>query len=72
MVNLNEELIAPCGMNCGICSGYLAYKNNIKGRGLPNCAGCRARNKQFAFIKKEMQNDLKLLKGEIKYLIFIN
>jgi hypothetical protein len=29
MVNLNKELSTPCGMNCGICSGYLAHKNNI-------------------------------------------
>jgi hypothetical protein len=27
-------LIAPCGMNCGICSGYLREKNR--------CGGCRS------------------------------
>ena len=67
MVNLNEELIAPCGMNCGICSGYLAYKNNIHGKGFPNCIGCRPRKKQCAFLKKKCKDDLKLLKGEIKF-----
>ena len=67
MAKLNKELIAPCGMNCGICSNYLAYKNNIKGRGFPNCIGCRPRNKQCAFLKKRCKDDLKLLKGEIEF-----
>ncbi len=31
------QLIAPCGMNCGICLAYLREKNK--------CAGCRAINK---------------------------
>ena len=30
---MKEELIAPCGMNCGICLGYLRQKNH--------CPGCR-------------------------------
>ena len=30
---MKKELIAPCGMNCGICSGYLREKNK--------CPGCR-------------------------------
>jgi len=28
---LNEKLIAPCGMNCGICRGYLREKNKCPG-----------------------------------------
>ena len=32
MVNLNKELIAPCGMNCGVCLHYLRANNK--------CAGC--------------------------------
>jgi hypothetical protein len=31
---MNEELIAPCGMNCGICMAYLREKNK--------CPGCAA------------------------------
>lgn len=31
---LSAELIAPCGMNCGLCMAYLRDKNT--------CAGCRA------------------------------
>lgn len=32
--DLKTELIAPCGMNCGLCMSYLRDKNT--------CAGCRA------------------------------
>ncbi|MBI5573313.1 MAG: DUF3795 domain-containing protein [Elusimicrobia bacterium] len=46
-------LIAPCGMNCGICSSYLAYSRNIpKKRGkVGHCIGCRPRNKKCVYIK---------------------
>ncbi len=52
---LDELLIAPCGMNCGICSAYLAYANNLqKERGkISHCTGCRIRNKKCAFIKRD-------------------
>jgi hypothetical protein len=33
-MNLNSNLIAACGINCGICSAYLRDKNK--------CLGCRA------------------------------
>jgi len=54
MKNMSELLIAPCGMNCNICASYLAFKNDIKSKGLrmPYCIGCRPRNKQCAFLKK--------------------
>ncbi len=32
---ITRKLIAPCGMNCGICMGYLREKDH--------CPGCRAR-----------------------------
>lgn len=35
---INKELIAPCGMNCAICSRYLSYLNNYKSS---QCRGCR-------------------------------
>ncbi len=37
-----EELIAPCGMNCGLCSSYLAMRNDLKKKGFGKtyCAGC--------------------------------
>jgi hypothetical protein len=51
------ELIAPCGMNCAVCSGYLAYKNDVKKRGvmMPYCEGCRPRDKKCAFLKKRCE-----------------
>jgi hypothetical protein len=50
---LNEKLIAPCGMNCAICSGYLAYYHDVKSKGIrmPYCIGCRPRDKKCAFLK---------------------
>ncbi|MFA6451062.1 MAG: DUF3795 domain-containing protein [bacterium] len=32
-LNIANKLIAPCGMNCGICKAYLRDKNT--------CPGCR-------------------------------
>jgi len=62
----NEELIAPCGMNCGICSGYLAFKHDVKSKGIrmPYCIGCRPRDKKCAFLKKRCNL---LLSGQIQY-----
>ncbi|MEW6592825.1 MAG: DUF3795 domain-containing protein [Candidatus Hadarchaeota archaeon] len=47
------ELVAPCGMNCNICSGYLAFSRQLpKKRGkIVHCIGCRPRNKLCAFLK---------------------
>lgn len=61
-----KELIAPCGMNCGICSSYLAYTHKLKDKGIkmPYCIGCRPRNKQCAFLKKRCNT---LLNGEVEY-----
>ena len=33
----NKELVAPCGLNCALCRGYLLYKKP--------CPGCRFDNK---------------------------
>ena len=54
-MKMEEILIAPCGMNCGICSSYLAMKNDLRRRGIMRtyCAGCRPRDKQCAFLKKK-------------------
>ena len=62
----SEELIAPCGMNCGLCSGYLALKHDLKAKGIrmPYCIGCRPRDKQCSFIKKRC--DL-VLTGKVEY-----
>ena len=59
------ELIAPCGMNCGICKWYLAYSRGIpKERGkVVHCQGCLPRNKN-CFIKRECK---KIANDEIKF-----
>ncbi len=40
-------LIAPCGMNCAICSNYLACINNLN---KSQCAGCRTTNKKCTYL----------------------
>lgn len=44
---MKEVLIAPCGMNCGICISYLAMKNNLNRQGFQKayCEGCLPRGK---------------------------
>jgi len=66
LAKMNGELIAPCGMNCAICSGYLALTHKVKSKGIrmPYCIGCRPRDKKCAFLKKRCQL---LQKGQIQY-----
>ncbi len=53
MVANEQDLIAHCGINCGLCTAYLAYSRNIPlQKGVQHCTGCRVRNKNCAFIKK--------------------
>jgi hypothetical protein len=53
---MNEKnLAAPCGMYCGTCRPYLILKKNLfeeKGR-KRGCKGCRIRNKNCSFIKRD-------------------
>ncbi len=44
---MKEELIAPCGMNCGVCVSYLAMKNDLNKKGFKRvyCEGCLPRGK---------------------------
>lgn len=53
--SVNEELIAPCGMNCGVCVSYLAMKNDLKNKGFAKkyCVGCRPRGKNCTFLKNQ-------------------
>jgi len=50
MTDVSKSLIAPCGMNCGICMAYLRTRNVCKGcRAEPeqqtnHCAKCAMRN----------------------------
>lgn len=44
------ELIAPCGMNCALCSRYLSFLNNLT---RSQCVGCRPGKKKCAYIFKK-------------------
>lgn len=59
------ELIAPCGMNCGICKNYLAFSRGIptKRGKINHCSGCKIRAKN-CYIKRSC---VKLSKGKVKY-----
>jgi hypothetical protein len=50
---MEEKLIAPCGMNCALCSSYLAQKYDAKQSGIQKqyCPGCRPRGLNCVFIK---------------------
>ncbi len=60
---MQEALIAPCGMNCRVCIEYIGYTMNGKKR-KKLCPGCRPRDKQCAFLKKQCE---KLSNKEIEY-----
>ncbi len=60
---LASELIAPCGMNCGICVSFLGY--TIEGKKRKHvCVSCRSRSHQCAFLKQRCD---KLAAKHIEY-----
>jgi hypothetical protein len=44
---MEDKLIAPCGMNCGVCVSYLAMENDLNRQGFTKayCEGCLPRGK---------------------------
>lgn len=52
---MEEQLIAPCGMNCGLCVSYLAMKGDLNKQGFKKkyCPGCRPRGKHCTFMKAQ-------------------
>ena len=58
---MKTKLIAPCGMNCNLCSGYLKDKNK--------CPGCREDNtgKPYYCIRCIIKNCDHLKKNNWKY-----
>lgn len=52
---MEENLIAPCGMNCGLCVSYLAMKNDLNRQGFHKkyCPGCIARGEHCLFMKDQ-------------------
>ena len=66
MKGVKAELVAPCGMNCALCSAYIAYSHGLQKKTgkIHHCIGCRQRNKQCAFLKVRCKN---LSKGKVKF-----
>ncbi len=60
LIPLNEELVAPCGMNCAVCSNYLACVNNLN---RSQCAGCRTTNKKCTYLFEKCTGLNHSLKG---------
>ena len=51
---IEHNLAAPCGIYCGACRAYLVLKKDqLEKRGFKKgCQGCRIRNKNCVFIRK--------------------
>ena len=49
---LKAQLIAPCGMNCAVCSAYIAQRLDLKKKGIRRtyCVGCRPRGQNCTFM----------------------
>jgi len=52
---VDNNLVAPCGIYCGACRQYLLWKKDLlEERGYKmGCKGCRIRNKNCAFIRRD-------------------
>ncbi|MFX1257748.1 MAG: DUF3795 domain-containing protein [Promethearchaeota archaeon] len=59
-------LIAPCGLYCGACRSYLLLKKDLlEERGYKmGCKGCKIRDKNCAFIKRDCPD---IRKKKIEY-----
>jgi len=70
-MRMNPQLIGPCGMNCNVCSAYLAYTHAIpKARGrISHCRGCGPQGKSCAYLKKWCDP---LRKNEIRFCFECN
>lgn len=68
---MNINLVAPCGIYCGSCRHYLARSEGVlKQKGLKHgCEGCRIRDKNCSFIKKDCPS---LRKKEISFCFECN
>ena len=61
---ISEQLIAPCGMNCAICSRYLSYVNGLK---RSQCVGCRPRDQQCTYLFGKCTGINTLAKGDAAF-----
>lgn len=50
---MEENLIAPCGMNCALCISYQTEKTDLNQKGFrkKTCPGCIPRGKHCVFLK---------------------
>lgn len=62
----DERLIAPCGMNCGLCVAYLGQKNDINKKGLHRtyCPGCIPRGKHCLHMADSCE---KMGSGQVRF-----
>ena len=63
---MNKDLIAPCGMNCGICYAFLRKENK--------CPGCRKpdANKPVTRVRCKIKTCKFFKKGKAKFCIECN
>ncbi len=54
---MKEQLIAPCGMNCGLCIAYQANKFDLDKKGFRRkyCPGCLPRGKNCTYMKDKCE-----------------
>ncbi len=50
---MNEDMIAPCGMNCALCGAYQFFQRDLNKRGFRRkyCPGCIPRNQNCLHMK---------------------
>ena len=62
--HISPSLIAPCGMNCAVCSRYLAHVNILN---RSTCIGCRPRNRRCAYLFGKCTRINRRAKGEAAF-----
>ena len=50
-IKLKEELVTPCGLNCGVCNYYLAKERGMYKTRSAGCTGCLPGKRECGFIK---------------------
>jgi|WetSurMetagenome_2_1015567.scaffolds.fasta_scaffold89750_2 hypothetical protein len=66
---ISKDLVAPCGMNCAICSRYLSYVNGLK---RSQCIGCRPRNKRCTYLFKNCTGPHTISNGKAAFCFECN
>ncbi|MCR3955335.1 MAG: DUF3795 domain-containing protein [Gudongella sp.] len=63
---MREELIAPCGMNCGLCISYQFRENDLNRKGFHRtyCPGCIPRGKNCTYMKSSCR---KVGEGRVRF-----